>query len=312
MTGQRQRGVAVLTAVFVMALATIAAASLASRQNVAFHRTETLQRSEQAWWVARGVADWGTTLLARDAEETQIDHPGEFWATPVDYLPVDQGFVTGGITDQQGLFNLNNLAGGDPVFAEIFQRLVGNLDLPADAGRVDPEALVSAITDWIDDDVDPRFPGGAEDGIYLSQQPPYRAANRPLTSVSELRLVAGVTPAVYRALAPLVTALPETTTINVNTAPAEVLLALSANPSPGDVSAFIERRAEEPLESLDPIVNDALLGPAVDIQGLSVSTNYFLVAAEATIGTGRVSLYSLVHREPQGQARVISQSRDAF
>jgi type II secretory pathway component PulK len=43
-----QRGVAVLTAIFVMALASIAAASLAYRQNIAFHRTEALKHSEQA------------------------------------------------------------------------------------------------------------------------------------------------------------------------------------------------------------------------------------------------------------------------
>ncbi|MEC9407622.1 MAG: type II secretion system minor pseudopilin GspK [Pseudomonadota bacterium] len=307
-----QRGVAVLTAIFVMALASIAAASLAYRQNIAFHRTEALKHSEQAWWVARGVADWATTLLEKDREQGEVDHLGEFWATPVDYLPVDNGVVTGGMVDLQGRFNLNNLASADPLFAEIFKRLVLGLSLDSGQATPDPEQLVAAIQDWIDPDVEPRFPGGAEDGIYLSKSPAYRAANRPFASVSELRLVDGVSPALYSALEPLVTVLPEETPININTAPAALLLALSDTPSPGEISAFVENRAEQPAESLDPITNDALLGPAVDAQGLSVSSQYFLVHGEATIGRGRVRLYSLIFRSAQGQARVVYQSRDAF
>lgn len=307
-----QRGVAVLTAIFVMALASIAAASLAYRQNIAFHRTEALKHSEQAWWVARGVADWATTLLEKDREQGEVDHLGEFWATPVDYLPVDNGVVTGGMVDLQGRFNLNNLASADPLFADIFKRLVLGLSLGSGQATPDPEQLVAAIQDWIDPDVEPRFPGGAEDGIYLSKSPAYRAANRPFASVSELRLVDGVSPALYSALEPLVTVLPEETPININTAPAALLLALSDTPSPGEISAFVENRAEQPAESLDPITNDALLGPAVDAQGLSVSSQYFLVHGEATIGRGRVRLYSLIFRSAQGQARVVYQSRDAF
>lgn len=307
-----QRGVAVLTAIFVMALASIAAASLAYRQNIAFHRTEALKHSEQAWWVARGVADWATTLLEKDREQGEVDHLGEFWATPVDYLPVDNGVVTGGMVDLQGRFNLNNLASADPLFADIFKRLVLGLSLGSSQATPDPEQLVAAIQDWIDPDVEPRFPGGAEDGIYLSKSPAYRAANRPFASVSELRLVDGVSPALYSALEPLVTVLPEETPININTAPAALLLALSDTPSPGEISAFVENRAEQPAESLDPITNDALLGPAVDAQGLSVSSQYFLVHGEATIGRGRVRLYSLIFRSAQGQARVVYQSRDAF
>lgn len=307
-----QRGVAVLTAIFVMALASIAAASLAYRQNIAFHRTEALKHSEQAWWVARGVADWATTLLEKDREQGEVDHLGEFWATPVDYLPVDNGVVTGGMVDLQGRFNLNNLASADPLFADIFKRLVLGLSLDSGQATPDPEQLVAAIQDWIDPDVEPRFPGGAEDGIYLSKSPAYRAANRPFASVSELRLVDGVSPALYSALEPLVTVLPEETPININTAPAALLLALSDTPSPGEISAFVENRAKQPAESLDPITNDALLGPAVDAQGLSVSSQYFLVHGEATIGRGRVRLYSLIFRSAQGQARVVYQSRDAF
>ncbi len=50
---------------------------------------------------------------------------------------------------------------------------------------------------------------GAEDEYYAAQTPAYRAANRPMSSVSELRAVAHMTPEIYRALLPWVTVWPQ-------------------------------------------------------------------------------------------------------
>ncbi|MBR9813250.1 type II secretion system minor pseudopilin GspK [bacterium] len=314
MTGRRkqQAGVALLTALFIAALASIAAVALVAKQNVAFHRTETLQRSQQAWFVARGAADWVKTLLETDAQDNDVDYFGEFWAQPVDYLPVDNGVLSGRVLDQSGKFNLNNMAAPDPDGTrsiEIFKRLIRNLD---DLQGVDPDAIVSAILDWIDADAETRFPGGAEDGIYLSKSPAYRAANREFVSVTELRLVEGITPKLYAQLAPLVTALPEFSLININTADEKLLYALAENPSPSDIASFVEIRNEEPAEDPRQITEDALLGPGVDANGLGVQSYFFLLEGEANIGRGRVRLYSLLYRSTSGDVKVIAQSRDAF
>lgn len=312
MTRRKESGVALLTALFIAALASIAAVAMLANQNVSFHRTETLQRSEQAWWVARGAADWVKTLLEVDAETSEFDHLGEFWAQPVDYLPVDNGSLSGRITDQSGRFNLNNLAapGQDGLRSrEIFGRLIRNLD---DLQGVDPEAITAAILDWIDVDAETRFPGGAEDNIYLSKTPAYRAANRPIESVTELRLIEGVTPKLYAQLAPLVTALPEFSLINVNTADERLLLALGDPPSPSDVASFLERRVDEPIEDTQQLTADALLGGSVDYTGLDVESSFFLLEGEANIGRGRVRLYSLLYRDTSGKVTIIAQSRDAF
>lgn len=312
MTHRHQAGVALLTALFIAALASIAAVAMMARQNVSFHRTETLQRSEQAWWVARGAADWVKTLLEADARDNDFDHLGEFWAQPVDYLPVDNGSLSGRVSDQSGRFNLNNLAaaGQDGIRSrEIFGRLIRSLD---DLQGTDPEAVTSAILDWIDADSETRFPGGAEDGIYLSRTPAYRAANRPIESVTELRLIEGVTPELYAQLAPLVTALPEFALINVNTADEKLLLALGEPASPGDVASFLELREDEPIEDTRQLTEDALLGGAVDYTGLDVKSSFFLLEGQANIGRGRVRLYSLLYRDTSGKVTIIAQSRDAF
>jgi type II secretory pathway component PulK len=56
------------------------------------------------------------------------------------------------------------------------------------------EGIVNSILDWIDADDDPR-PGGAENDYYSGLTPSYRCKNGPLTTVEELLLVQGVTPA---------------------------------------------------------------------------------------------------------------------
>jgi type II secretory pathway component PulK len=86
----RQRGIALVTAILVMALAVIAATAIMTSSNIAVHRAANLQDSERAWWYADGVEGWVKSVLERDLEDNQIDSLKDIWAKPVDYLPVDQ------------------------------------------------------------------------------------------------------------------------------------------------------------------------------------------------------------------------------
>lgn len=302
----RQRGVALITAVLIVALAAIAATAIALSGDAALHRAAILQETERAWWYADGVQSWVRSILERDAEETEFDALTEQWAQPIDYLPLEEGFVSGQIIDQQGLFNLNNLGDSDAEdrqrHAEQFERLIGQL------GDVDPfigKQLAPAIIDWIDQDLDPTPYDGAEDDEYLRHDVPYRTANRLFSSVSELMLVRGMTPELYRALAPYLTALPYVgTPINVNTAPEPVLRALVVEPS-AEFEAFLRDRFEEPAEGIGDLTSSGAFGardaPSDD---LSVSSNYFLLNAETTVGNSRVALFSLFLR-PSGSPPVL-------
>jgi general secretion pathway protein K len=312
---KRQSGVALITAILVVALASIAAAAMLASANLAIHRASTLSDTERAWWYADGIEAWVKAILDLDRQNNKIDHLGEPWAKPVDYLPVDEGSLRGGIADLQGRFNLNNLSLNEPGYNKYkrqFERLLQNIE---GAQQMPVEGLADAIHDWTDAGIVPVGYGGAEDGEYSSLQPPYRAANRQMTSVSELLAVRGMTKQLYLALRPHVCALPVKsnagTAINVNTATLPVLLSLSDTP-PSSLGQFVETRAQQPAEDPLKFWSDNFPGQersaAPDI---TTSTEYFLLQGEAFIGSSHLALYSVVHRPKEnGLPAVISRSQD--
>ncbi len=154
----------------------------------------------------------------------------------------------------------------------MLQRLLELLDL-------DP-AIADAIADWIDPDKEKRD-NGAEDGDYEGLDPPYVAANQPLTSITELRLIKGIDAAVYNKLAPYVCVLPSGTALNVNTAAPVVLAALNENLN---IEQF-KKSAEEAKESYKDINEfieaNKLAGRTGPMLNLAVNTQYFLIQVEA-------------------------------
>ncbi|SFF32425.1 general secretion pathway protein K [Fontimonas thermophila] len=308
-----QSGIALITAVLVVALAAIASAAILSSTQIAIRRTANLQDSERAWWYADGVESWVKSILERDLEDNQTDSYADAWAHPVDYLPIDEGFIRGQVIDLQGLYNLNNLAAATPAEfkkqQEIFVRLLSRAEI---ADEFQAHALAAAIRDWADADSEPTGFDGAEDTEYLGIDPPYRVANRLFTSVSELLAVKGVTPEIYARLANLVTALPETgVPINVNTAPPVLLQALAAQPRP-EIEQFVRERAEKPAASVSELFNERALYTAQDADQslMSVTSRYFMLRAEVFVGSSRVALYSWYFRPRSGIPVVLGRSID--
>ncbi len=278
---------------------------------MAIRRTANLQESELAWWYATGVEAWVKSLLERDLDQNNFDSLQDIWAQPVDYLPVDEGFVRGEIVDLQGRFNINNLGTADPEEYErnvvVFARLLRYLEV---AEEYQSRAIAASIKDWIDADSEPTGADGAEDNDYLRLNPPYRAANRPMSSVSELLAIRGVTRDIYNKLVNLVVALPSTgVPINVNTAPAAVLYALATEPRPG-IDTFVKERIERPAENISDLFNERAVFTAADAPSsmLSVSSAFFMLRSEVFIGSGRVALYSFYFRPYGGTPTVYGRS----
>ncbi|HUR41621.1 MAG TPA: type II secretion system minor pseudopilin GspK [Verrucomicrobiae bacterium] len=304
-----ERGIALITALLVVALATLAATALLSSSSLAIHRTASLRDSEQGWWVARGVESWVLGILQKDAAANKYDALSDDWAVPVDNLPVDHGHVRGRVVDLQGRYNLNNAVldkVNEQAYRTQLDELIRGLTLQTPA----PPGLAGAILDWADEDQNPRFPGGAEDSVYLGLIPPYRAANRPFTVVSELRAVHGVTPEIYDALAPLVSALPKVTRINVNTADVQVLRALSTSANVGKLEQFIQTRVDQPAREITEFNNTGALGGEA-APYIATTSEYFQIQGEVFVGSSRVALYSLVHRPTTGAPTVLAHAADA-
>jgi general secretion pathway protein K len=304
-TRVRQRGVALVTALLVVAIASVAAIAMANRQQLDIRRTGSLLHGEQAWAYVMGAENWAVVVLRRDREDSEVDTLGEDWSTQPPVSFVEGGSIIGRLIDVQGRFNVNNLVSGGTASAEnieFYKRLLRLLDLE--------EALADVLVDWIDDDIDVRFPDGAEDDGYLLLETPYRVANRPLADISELRLVQGYTAEVVTKLLPYLVALPEPTPVNVNTADAVVLAALADNLGISDGESLVEGRGEKGYETVDEFKQEAALNARqIDDSLLSVRTQWFLMVSQADIGQGRARLASLIQRTDD-ELRIVRRQRE--
>ena len=302
------RGVALITVMLVVTLATTAAVAMSSRQHIDIRRTENTLFLGQAEQYLYGVENWSQQILARDRKDNPTDHGGEPWATRLPPLPVEGGYVSGYLEDLQGRLNLNNLlqteAAGERARARL-KRLLAQLEIPA--------GLVNLLLDWLDPNQEARFPEGAEDGYYLGLQPPYRSANRPMQSSSELLLLKDMTREQFDKLEPFVSALPQGTSININTAPAEVLMSLADELDPAEIRELVEKRKDKPYEKVeDFLAEKAFAGKNISADGLSVASSYFLLHAEAGIGSLKQFRVCLFLRNDKGQVRTLMRSGGAY
>lgn len=307
-----QSGVALITAILVVALASIAATAVLVSASISIRRMENLQASELGWWYGVGVEAWVKTILQRDAEQNAYDGLTDVWAVPVDFLPIDEGALAGRVTDLQGCFNLNNLAVTDEArqkaYAQVLTQLltrVGEID------EFQAQAIVAATLDWIDTDQEPQGFDGAEDSEYLGVLPPYRSANQLMASRSEWLAVKGMTGELYAKLRDLVCALPQTgTTINVNTAPAPLLQALTVEAHP-ELEAFLESREQAPAESKATVLDvGAFTAADPGSSMIDVSSQFFRSDVRVTIGSSVFTLYSFYFRPRAGIPSVYGHSTD--
>jgi len=302
----RQRGVALITAVLMVALATILAVDVGFRGFLDQRRSGTLLAMDQALQVALGAEAWAADFLKKDLQDSQTDHLGEIWARPLPPLPIDGGSVEGRLEDMQGRFNLNNLVNPDgtsnPEAVKQLERLFAMLE-------IEP-AWASAVADWVDADTQPGFPDGAEDSVYTGQSPPHLAANMPVTRVSEIMVLPGFGAERYLRVRPYLSALPVGTPLNVCTAPGMVLDALSEGSrefglNPQDLETRRKDACFPTLEDLRGALGDAAYNELKN--SLTESSNYFRATAWVTIGTTQFTLYSLLARSP-GSVRPVLRS----
>ncbi|MDJ0862431.1 MAG: type II secretion system minor pseudopilin GspK [Gammaproteobacteria bacterium] len=306
-TGRRtsQRGVALVTALMVVSVATVAAVALATRLQIDINRTSNLLDADQATLYALGAEGWALHVLAQDRSEGNVDSLGEQWATLLPPFAVEGGTVSAWVEDLQGRFNLNSLVADGSVNKPAVERMRWLLEsLELDTG------LADSVVDWIDADLDVYLPDGAEDDEYLNYERPYRPGNGLMWSPSELRLVKGMSREGFEKLIPLVTTLPIATPVNVNTAPARVLMTVAEGMTESDAESIVSDRGEDGYKSVDSFLeHPALKGLKVDQQAVAVSSEWFAVHAEADIGRGRARIYSIVHRASGGQTKVVLRSR---
>jgi general secretion pathway protein K len=312
--GSRQRGVAMIIALILVALATILATKIGFDGLLERRRTAGVLAAEQAMQFSLGAEAIAADALVRSAQgktnQTTLADP---WAQQVPGIPITPendpegepiGLMQGGLEDLQGRFNLNNLAvfvangTQDPEALAQFQRLLVSL-------KLEP-SWAQKVRDWIDADDQPGIPDGAEDAVYTSLTPPYRAGNWPMTSPSELLALPGFGLDRYLKLAPFVAALPmkTTTPINICTASSYVLESLGKNLS-GEYSnnpdLLTSGRKTGCFPDQKTFVSILGTDAATAAPYIGTNSSFFRLTTRVTLGTTQFTLYSLLYRGNGGK-----------
>jgi general secretion pathway protein K len=302
---RRQHGIALITAMVLVAIAAVLATAIGFSSAMSARRATTVFGADQSLLAGEGAEAMAAYVLKQSTTGSATLSPDQPWAQPYGPFELGDGVTLefAQIEDQQGKFNINNLASSgatDPVSVQQFQQLLSLLGLESKWAGI--------LADWIDADNEPNSPDGAEDSVYLTQRPPYRAANMPVSSISELLAMPGFGRDRYNRLAPYITALPPGTPINICTASGILLDALSGKTEYStDASVLaIGRKNNGCFPTMAVFTAGATTQAQTQFAGkIGTVSSYFRLRSVITIGTARFTLYSLLYRDLGGQIRPI-------
>lgn len=292
---QRQRGIALITVMLILAIATVAVVSMSSARQLDIRRTENQVRGSQAWEYAYGLEAWACGRLDADAKTGDVDALDEAWSRPMQTTISADGTMRANIEDLQGRINLNNLMSEGKISKDDlkrFERLLAILNLKAE--------LAQAIADWIDADMDIRYPRGAEDETYTRLKPAYRAANRQFADVSELLLVQGVTREIYEKLLPYVYVVDGYAPLNVNTASATVLRSLADDISADQAESMFRAKGKPFQKITEFLKNEVVADVGIKQYGLDVSSQNFVLQGQIDMGKTHLQFESQLQRRGGG------------
>lgn len=321
MNKRESRGAALVIVLFIVALAAILAVEMSANLMVQVQKSTNLQGHQQAKWYAYGGEELAIKALKLskddDPDKTSLD---QVWATQGDtQYPVDNGTLSGKITDLQACLNLNALGEApdpnstsktNPAHKALFALLENIEDLPAEESE---EAMTDSVFDWLDEN-SITYRSGAEEDEYLSRDYPYMSANSLFASPSELRLVKGFNPLVMEKVLPFVCVIPGSPllSINVNTLLPEQALILSAmidELSLSGAEAVIAARPETGFDSVDEFFSEVQQQGGTNLDSVkelfSINSEYFKLQTQATFVDLRFSMTTLLHAK-NGEVTILA------
>jgi general secretion pathway protein K len=308
-----------LVAILLVALGTIIAVAVAYDNAMTARRGAATLSFDEAILIGQGaeaLAAYG--IQASWQQDKNNVFASQPWAMPVGPLEIVPGvMLDASIEDLSGRFNLNSLLKEDTtgtlVVDPVAQAALVNL---LEKAGIESK-WAGYIIDWIDPDIAPQTPDGAEDTVYMGQTPPYLTANQYITSTTELLALPGFGRDRYNKIAPYITALPPDAKVNVCTAPGEVLdmfLAPGRQDWGGQNADQLLKNRQGASGCFPQITKD--YQPTFDganfakaSQEFAQTSKYFRLTSHITIGTTEFNLYSLLYREDSnGTVRAIQRS----
>jgi len=289
------RGAALLIAMSLLVLVSTLAAGMVWQQNRAIQVEAAERARTQSAWILNGALDWARLILREDARSGGPTALSEPWATPLaearlsTFLAADKdhnteeggpdAFLSGVIFDLQARYNLRNLVDANKVVPSEFltlQKLCEAANAPADTAARIAEGLRAA---------------------WSSGEPQAGATPIAPRTVAQLAWF-GIEPAVLERLEAFVVLLPVRTTVNLNTADVEVIVAVSPGLDPGAAQAIVQARQRAAFRNLSA-ANQVLGSPTpspLTSKNVGTQSNYFEVRGKLRLDDRALEERSVVER----------------
>ena len=309
-------------ALLLTTLAITIVASLFWQQQVQVRSIENQRLQLQKQWILRGALDWAALILREDKRHSNLnaDTLDEPWAVPLAETRLDQyvenghadsdiadATLSGSISDAQARYNLRNLCNDriiDPPEVEVFAKILTLAHLNPALAQATAEEMAATQTL---PPAEAQNPGTKNPDVKSSEQQSEGRAME-LTQVEDLLAVPGFTPEMLAKLKDFVIILPQTTAVNVNTAPAEVLAAKVDGLTLEDARQLVENR-DKIATFKDPAdFSNRLPGTSHKIlgSGISVMTNYFLVNGKVRMNRVESEMQALIERKDDANTILVS------
>lgn len=308
----KQRGVALIVVLLIVALVAIIATNITSRNQLSMRRTLNLAQYDQAYWYGISAEELAKKILKQDLDDAEGRvHRQQYWAMSNVVFPAEHGEIGGKITDMRACFNVNALSvttkeleNGQPklpLAARQYKALLvalGMDDFSADR-------LTQTLKDYLDED-SITSPYGAEDAEYEARNVPYRAANTLMNHRSELRAVMGYSQDIYLKLLPYICVIPgnDRQLLNVNTLEAEQAALLAAmvdnQISVGEAQSVINQRPADGFAKLDDVYSSSGMGSITWEDAMKSSlvldSQYFLLESGAKVDNAIFRMESVLKK----------------
>jgi len=288
----QQRGAALIIVLGLVALISTWAIDALYANNIALRQAENSDNALRAEQASQSAFILAAKLLKDDIAESQSDDLDEIWAQQASPFPIDSGMVQASIIDSNRFLNLNDLVNKDGTANAIAEKHIKKLFTLLDLN----DGLVDALIDWMDSDNQPHGSGGAEDASYASQD--YHIKNARLDNWNELSLVRGFNSEIITKLRTLacVRDVPDNniTSININTASKQVLMALAPDISLSEAAQLI---SERPFENVQQALQGKAWAAQINQAYLSVSSDIFMVRTQARFGRANLKETCMLRRQ---------------
>lgn len=326
----KQRGTVLITVVLIAAFIIVLVVESTKTVRYQQQLSSNLIHRDQAYSYLMGMEELAKIWLKKafENEKDEVVHLNQPWAQEDITFPIDGGIMTASIKDMQSCFNLNSIgimgsgkkddkgnqldgAAAKTAGQQIFEELISQVN---EDTSVTSSALATAVRDWIDTDIEPSGPDGAEDGYYQGLEVAYRTANTKIAHVSELRVIKDFNDGLLTLLAPYICVIPgeEVEQININTVTEENAVVLYAvlndnKVSLSDVKQALSKRGENGFKEVAEFVSElAEDAKSISTDQLAVNSYYFEISAQAEVGRTKVAMKTLFKRDDENNFNVVS------